>query len=290
MSKSEIDLKIKTNPLDSNIEKYICSKLDLSPYKSYAKMSDKEINNLFEKIEAKYENSPIQLPKYFCKEIILSIRANLMREHMIKMHKKVLSAKSKIILDYNDGMNVLKLSSKYDGSPLNLLRLIFMDKYKKKLTQLIKKNNILSLRDKKQLELGISNDLYALINQDEILKKSNNFEFLIQKILDLNGIKYKTQNQLAEEQIKKLNKAVNTPDFLILDNLTINGNKIKWIDAKNFYGLDNQYIRKRIKEQTKKYLNTWGLGAIIFNLGFCSELKLNDILFIDYYSFEKYLS
>jgi len=290
MSKSEIDLKIKTNPLDSNIEKYICSKLDLSPYKSYAKMSDKEINNLFEKIEAKYENSPIQLPKYFCKEIILSIRANLMREHMIKMHKKVLSAKSKIILDYNDGMNVLKLSSKYDGSPLNLLRLIFMDKYKKKLTQLIKKNNILSLRDKKQLELSISNDLYALINQDEILKKSNNFEFLIQKILDLNGIKYKTQNQLAEEQIKKLNKAVNTPDFLILDNLTINGNKIKWIDAKNFYGLDNQYIRKRIKEQTKKYLNTWGLGAIIFNLGFCSELKLNDILFIDYYSFEKYLS
>jgi hypothetical protein len=148
---------------------------------------------------------------------------------------------------------------------------------------------MLSPRDEKQLEIGASNDLYALINQDEVLKKSNNFEFSIQNILDSLGIKYKTQNELAIEQIKELNKAINTPDFLILDDLIINGNKIKWIDAKNFYGLNNQYIKKRIKHQTKKYLDEWGSGAIIFNLGFCSELKLNNILFMDYYSFEKYL-
>lgn len=289
MNKSKIDLKIKITPLDYSIEKYICSKLDLTPYKSYTKMSEKEINELFEKVKKKFKNTSILIPEYFCKEIILSIRANLMREHMIVTHKKILMSKKNIVNDYDSGMNILKLSTKYDGSPLNLLRLIFMDKYDKKLTQLIKKNNILSLRDKNQLELGVSNDLYALINQDEILKKSANFEFKIQKILDSLGIKYKTQNELAIEQIKKLSKAINTPDFLILDNLIINGNEIKWIDAKNFYGLNNQYMKKRIKHQTKKYLDSWGSGAIIFNLGFCSELKLNNILFIDYYSFEKYL-
>lgn len=288
MNKSEIDLKIKFDPLDYNIEKYICSKLDLSPYKSYTKMNEKEIEHLFEKVKKKFENTSIHMPKYFCKEIILSIRANLMREHMIMTHKKILKEKKSIIDDYDNGMNILNLSSKYDGSPLNLLRLIFMDKYNKKLTQLIKKNNM-NLRDKKQLQIAMSNDLYALINQDNVLKKSNDFELKIQIILDSLGIRYKTQNQLAEEQIKNLNKAINTPDFLILDNLIINGNNIKWIDAKNFYGIDNQYIRKRIKHQTKKYLNTWGSGAIIFNLGFCSKLKLNDILFIDYYTFEKKL-
>lgn len=289
MNKLEFNFEIQIISLDSNIENYICSKLDLSPYKSYAKMSDNEINNLYKKVIKKFNNSPIMIPEYFCEEIILSIRANLMREHMIKNHKKVLSSKYLIISDYKNGINILRLSSKYDGSPLNLLRLIFMKIYEKKLTELIKNDSILNSRDKKELDIAIHNDLYALINQDEVLKKSVNFELKIQKILDTIGIRYKTQVQLAEEQIKKSNKATNTPDFLILDNLIINGNKIKWIDAKNFYGLNTNYLKKRIKEQTKKYINAWGCGAIIFNLGFCSKLNITDILFIDYYSFEKNL-
>ena len=140
---------------------------------------------------------------------------------------------------------------------------------------------------KKELDLAIENDLYALINQDEVLKKSSEFELKIQSILDSIGIRYKTQEELVEIQIKELGKAINTPDFLILDDLKINGKKINWIDAKNFYGLNTNYLKKRIKHQTKKYLNEWGSGAIIFNLGFGSNLALDDILFIDYDSFEK---
>ena len=295
MSKSKIDIDMVIIPLNNNIEKYICSKLDLRPYKSYAPMNEKEIEYLYRMILNKFTNSSIlnpnpnlnPIPKYFCKEIILSIRANLMRDHMIINHKKVLSSKYNIISDYDNGMGVLELSTKYDGSPLNLLRLIFDEKYGKKLTQLIKKNKILNLRDKKELDIAISNDLYALINQDQVLKKSTDFELKIQKILDSNNIRYKTQEQLAQEQIKKSNIATNTPDFLILDDLFINGEKINWIDAKNFYGLNTPYIKKRIKHQTKKYLDAWGPGSIIFNLGFSSKLMINGILFIDFYSFEK---
>jgi hypothetical protein len=287
MSKSNFDIEMEIIPLNYNIEKYICLKLELNPYKSYAPMSEKEIEYMYQRVLNKFTNTSIPIPKYFCKEIILSIRANLMRDHMITNHKKVLSSKHSIIDDYENGMGILELSTKYDGSPLNLLRLIFAEKFGKKLTQLIKKNKILSPRDKKELELAISNDLYALINQDEVLKKSTNFELKIQKILDLNNIRYKTQEQLVEEQIKKSNIATNTPDFLILDDLFINGIKINWIDAKNFYGLNTPYIKKRIKHQTKKYLDTWGSGSIIFNLGFSSKLIVNDILFIDFYSFEK---
>ena len=290
MIKSKFNYEIEIIPLNYFVEKYICSKLNLSPYESYAPMSEKEIDNLFEKIKNKFKKTSIQIPEYFSEKIILSIRANLMREHMILTHKKLLSLKNNIINDYNNYMEILKLSTKYDGSPLNLLRIIFMRKYNKKLTQLMVRDELLNSRDKKELDTAISNDLYALINQNEILKKSSDFEQLIQKILDSLGIRYKTQDDLAKEQIKKSNKATNTPDFLILDNLFINGIKINWIDAKNFYGLDNQYVKKRIKKQTKKYIDAWGSGAIIFNLGFGSKLKLNNILFIDYYSFEKNLS
>lgn len=289
MNKSNYDYDIYINPLDSNIEKYICSKLDLSPYKSYSKMSDEEIEKIYNKIINKFKSTSIKLPEYFCPEIILSIRANLMRSHMIKNHKKLITNKLNIMEDYKNGMGVLELSTKYDGSPLNILRLVFSSKYKKKLTQIIKKKNILSTRDSLQLDLAISNDLYALINQDEVLKKSTDFELKIQKILDKLGIRYKTQEQLAKEQIEQNDKATNTPDFLILDDLWINGQKINWIDAKNFYGLNTQYVVKRIKHQTKKYINAWGTGSIVFNLGFSSKLKIQNILFMDYYSFEKYL-
>lgn len=287
MVKSKIDLKIDTKPLDNNIEKYIISKLDLTPYKSYCKMTDEEINNLYEKTMDKFNNSFIEIPKYFCKEIILSIRANLMREHMIKTHKKLIANKYNIFKDYKKGLDVLKLSEKYDASPLNILRQVFSFLYKKKLTEIIKKKSILESKDKKELDIAISNDLYALINQEEILKKSTDFEKKVQNILDNLNIKYKTQEQLAKKQIKKFGKAINTPDFLIIDNLTINNIRINWIDAKNFYGLNTKYLKKRIIHQTKKYLNKWGTGAIIFNLGFSSDLNIDDILLIDYFSFEK---
>lgn len=287
MVKSKFDLNLKINPLNSNIEKYIWNKLDLTPYKSYGKMTDEEINKIYNKVIEKFNYKTNGLPKYFCQSIILSIRANIMRNHMIKNHKKVVSSKLKITEDYNDGLGVLELSTKYDGSPLNILRLIFANKYKKKLTQLIGKKKILSARDNEQLELAIDNDLYALINQDEVLKKSTEFELQIQSILDNLGIKYKTQEQLAQEQIEESDKATNTPDFLILDDLWINGMKINWIDAKNFYGLNTPYLKSRIKSQTKKYLDAWGSGSIIFCLGFNSKLKIPGILFIDFYSFEK---
>lgn len=296
MSKSEFDYNIHINPLDSNIEKYIFSKLDLTPYKSYSKMTDKEIEKIYNKVINKFKSKSLTsststrsspgLPEYFCPEIILSIRANLMRSHMIINHKKVVSYGPNIIKDYNNGMGVLELSTKYDGSPLNILRLVFDFKYKKKLTQLIKGNKILSSRDTTQLDIAISNDLYALINQDKILKKSTEFELKIQEILDKLGVHYKTQEQLAQEQLEESDKVTNTPDFLILDDLWINEQKINWIDAKNFYGLNTQYVKKRIKHQTKKYLDAWGSGSIIFSLGFSSKLKIPGILFIDYYSFE----
>lgn len=290
MGKTKFDYNLQINPLDSNIEKYIISKLDLTPYKSYTKMTDKEIDKIYNKVIKKFYSTSADYSNNFRPEIILSIRANLMRAHMIITHKKVLSSKNNIINDYVHGLNILKLSTKYDCSPLNLLRIIFLKKYKKKLTQLISKKKTLSLKDSEQLDLAISNDLYALINQDEILKKSTEFEIKIQKILDNLGIKYKTQEQLAKEQIEKSNIATNTPDFLILDDLWINGHKINWIDAKNFYGLNTKYIEKRIKHQTKKYINAWGSGSIIFNLGFSSKLKVDNILFIDYYSFENNLT
>ena len=62
----------------------------------------------------------------------------------------------------------------------------------------------------------------------------------------------------------------------------INNVKINWIDAKNFYGANNNLFIKRLKKQTKKYIDGYGTGCIIFRLSFCSTLNFDNILLLDY--------
>jgi hypothetical protein len=283
MDSKNIKIDIKINPLDSLIEKMVLEKLNKKPPESYNKIDPDELNFIYNEVINKFS---LPKTKYFSTQIILSIRANFMREHMMITHKKIISKEKLIIIDYNSGMDLKDLVSKYDGSPLNLLRIIFQHKYHKKLTKIINKTKILNNRDKLYLNWAIKHDVYALINQNEILTKSNEFEEKIALILDKLNIKYKTQNDLAKEQIVKYNKIINTPDFIILDDFYINKNKINWIDAKNFYGSKSKFMIKKIKSQTQKYIDSWGYGAIIFNLGFNSELVIENILMIDFISFQ----
>ena len=283
MSDKNINIDLKINPLNNSIEKMVLEKLNKKPPESYDKINSDELNFIYNEVINNF--SPTET-KNFSNQIIISIRANMMREHMMFTHGKIISKEKSIVSDYNSGFDLEDLVTKYDGSPLNLLRIIFQYKYHKKLTKIIKNKNILSHHDKSQLDWAILHDAYALINQDEILTKSNEFEEKIAHILTTLNIKYKTQSDLAKEQIEQSNKSINTPDFLILNNLYINNVKINWIDAKNFYGSKSKFMIKKIKAQTKKYIDTWGSGAIIFNLGFNSELDIQNILMIDFVSFE----
>lgn len=277
-----INIDIKLNPFDDQIEKKIINKINKNPPESYDTMNPNELDNIYNLVKNNFSEKQT---KNLSIKTILSIRGNYMREHMIYRHKSLMSNKKKIIQDYLDGIQLEKLVQKYDGSPLNLLRIIFEHKYHMKLTKIIKNQNILESQDLTQLEWAINHDAYALINQDDILTKSNEFEDKIKILLDKLNIRYKTQNQLIEEQVIP----TNTPDFLILDDFYLNGTKINWIDAKNFYGSKSKFIIKKIQSQTKKYIKEWGTGAIIFNLGFNSELFFDNILLVDFDSFENYI-
>ena len=82
----------------------------------------------------------------------------------------------------------------------------------------------------------------------------------------------------------KFGKAINTPDFLITSEFIINNKKINWIDAKNFYGSNIEFIISKIKKQIKKYLESYGSGCLIFNYGFNSNLLFQDVIILDYES------
>ncbi len=272
-----LKININTFPIKNIVEKFVIKNLNKIAPQSYAPISEKEVERVYNKSISEFSTQ-----KNLTKEVIVSIRNNYMRNYMIFNHKNLIKNSKKIIEDYNNGMDVVKISGSYDISPLNILREVFNKKYKNKLTKLILNPKLLSTHDIKQLELAVENDVYALIDQSQIKKDSIGFEKDIENILIKNGVKFKTQDDLVEEQMKTHGKPINTPDFLIESDLYINGSKVNWIDAKNFYGANIPFVKDKIKKQTRKYLDTWGPGCIIFKLGFNEKLRFNNILMINY--------
>jgi hypothetical protein len=276
-----INMLIKN--ISNDIEKKLIKLLNLKAPTCYNEISDKELQK-FKNMEDKNNN--------INKELFISLRNSIIRYKMIIRHNILIKNTNKMIEDYNNGVDILNISKKYDGSPLNILRIIYKSMYPyisfKTLIGPIQPNSghtKLSEEDKKQFIKASKNDKYAVINQDKMHEDSLLFEKEIEKILITNNIKYKTQETLCKEQIKKYDKCISTPDFLILTKFVINNIDIKWIDAKNFYGANNKFIISSIKKQTEKYIRLYGNGIIVFKLGCNEKLVFDNIICISYDQF-----
>jgi len=77
-----------------------------------------------------------------------------------------------------------------------------------------------------------------------------------------------------------------TPDFLLLDDVYINGQKVKWIDCKCYYGSAGMgiYGRKSLQRVSQDYNEKFGPGAVIFAFGYCESfdaLRESGVLLLD---------
>ena len=204
---------------------------------------------------------------------------------IIKDSSKLESSMNKINKLYKKGIKLSWISRKYDLSPILILKNIFSNNFsKEKIKDFFygKQLNKLNKFDLEQLNFAKENDIFNKVDQTEQIKNSENFELEIRKFLIKNKIKFKTQNELAKEQIKKYGKTINTPDFLILSDFYINDKKINWIDAKNFYGANTFLIKKNIQKQITKYIDEFGFGSIIFSLNFSEKLYFDNVILINF--------
>jgi hypothetical protein len=125
------------------------------------------------------------------------------------------------------------------------------------------------------------NDDYALVNQKEMEENAKKYEKQIEEILKINKIKYKTQEEITEEQKREYGNAKATPDFVIISELYINNKKINWIDVKNYYGENDKFIIKSLSQQKERNENFFNEGCFIFKLGYNELLnkKYNFLVF-----------
>jgi hypothetical protein len=267
--------------ISNDIERKLIKLINFKPPQCYNEISENELQQ-FKNMQEKNNYDDVN------KELFISLRNSCIRYKMIVKHSILIKNTKKMVRDYNNKVDILRISKKYDGSPLNILRIIYKSIYSNlSFKTLLNDNsyNALNEEDKKQFIKANKNDKFAVINQDKMHEDSLLFEKEIEKILIKNNIKYKTQDMLCKEQTKEHGKCISTPDFLILSKFVINNVEIKWIDAKNFYGANNNFIINSIKKQTEKYVRLYGNGIIIFKLGCNEKLVFDNILCINYNQF-----
>lgn len=116
-------------------------------------------------------------------------------------------------------------------------------------------------------------DDYSIENEKDKLKYATEFENEIEQLLIAHNIEFKTQQILQEEQTKLYGKSISTPDFLLTTPIIFDNMEVHWIDAKNYYCANNNFVQTKIRKQAKKYIENYGNGIIISPLGYSENIQ-----------------
>ena len=139
----------------------------------------------------------------------------------------------------------------------------------------------LSSWELQQLQTAKEHDV---VSYDTKSTAAEDWEDIIYSYLDDQGINYITEESLRLHGYEDRG----TPDCVLLDDLSINGKQIKWIEFKCFYasGLnENKYFTKNaLLQQVEKYNAEFGpCGAVILKNGFSERIsqRYPTTLFLD---------
>jgi hypothetical protein len=127
-------------------------------------------------------------------------------------------------------------------------------------------------RDRVATAQALQADQAANRNEKLVRGYSRGFEVQVEAFFNRHGVAFRTEQQLAEEQVREGGRAVCTPDLLFADPVTINGSPVFWVDAKCYYLPGGcSYLRRSLDAQVKRCNDHYGPGAIIFKHG-CSAV------------------
>ena len=146
-------------------------------------------------------------------------------------------------------MSLLALSSKHDISPCWLAKHVY---------------DRAPTKEEQECDLTVP-------SQEEEAKGrllATAFEEEVAQDLTAMGIAFVSE---ADQKATSKRQHSGTPDFLFTAPVLVRGHWIKWIEVKNTCGVDELLLRTRLLKQTKKYLESYGAGAILFKYG-CGAL------------------
>jgi hypothetical protein len=237
---------------------------------NYSPMTEQEIQSLSKYIQRSSTRMSTRQA--------MSLRNALLQQKAVKRHY-ILVKDSKILArKYNRGESVLSLSRQFDYPPVNVFRAVLTGLgYSKKRIKTCLQNprEKLESREYHEFEAAEKADIVSNMDQEFGHQRGEVFEDIVGNFLKENGITFVRQDVLAAEQLEKFKKAIATPDFLFIDNVEINGQRVAWIDVKSFYGANTKLRLKKTRNQAARYIDYWGTGAIFFLEGFGASFQIN---------------
>ena len=251
-----------------------------------------QISELIENTIKNYEPVNSKNSEYLLKTIsesnnisldgVISLRNMIATQKSINSFKKINVNKiNNVVNDYKllsnlTNQNVKQFFKKYDIPPLKIINIL--------------KDNGLKI-NQKLYQYAEKNDSENQKSMNIILKNADDFEKNLINWIKVKypSIKFKTQEQLVEEQTKLYGKPFATPDILFDEPIliTVSDNKseitqlIKWIDAKNYTLMHIPFIMNSLKNQSEKYLQHFGPGAFAFHYGINKNINIPNILILD---------
>lgn len=259
MKNYTIDFKKISKSEEINMRKIV------SKYKGFGEIKDENLNKISNKLNLD-------------KKLVLSFRSQYLKNKVIRNSYIIKKDIIKISSEYSKN-NILDLSLKYDVSPMTIFRSVIKHKYPD-IVSLKKSIHLLNDYDRNQLNLAEKNDIVAPLNQDNSKKKADEYEEKIGKFLKKKNISFKTEVETAEEQKRQYGIVKATPDFLLDKPIIINNKIVNWIEVKNFYGTNINFLFNKIRKQTEKYYKKWGSGCLVYRYGVYQELKLKHVCII----------
>ncbi len=104
-------------------------------------------------------------------------------------------------------------------------------------------------------------------------------ETILAEWLEKKGISYKSEYDLRNEGFAK------TPDFLLNEELDVDGVSICWIESKALFGDEKEHDHY-IKKQFRDYEENYGTGMIVYWYGFIDTICFNGNMIKDYRFFD----
>lgn len=210
----------------------------------------------------------------------LSMRRSYLRNQVLIKHQSIVAKKSHIKQLYDEGKTIVEIAKNYEYSPVMIFRILLQARGINSKVVISKitidpssefAESYLSKRDKLELADAIKNDIINLPDQSPIIDAADKFEVDVEACFE--NYPHFTQEHMVKEQTLLYGKPVATPDLHFPEGVIINGVKVYWIDAKNFYGANINNIRSSLVKQAKRYTQLYGAGAYIFKYSYATGLK-----------------
>jgi len=274
-----------TKQTDTSIEYYINwpeHRVDIVSYTELVKLVQDD-NDYAPLTPDKLQDIKRRLTNKLPDDTIVAIRTIIVKNKIIKSHHKLTWIVPQVDKHY-DNIPLVDLARRRKMPPLTLWRAIL--EYRgfsvaEIFAARCSPEDILTGWDLKQFMSANEADIENIHLSQHIAKiAAFNEDTFVQYFKSI-GIKLQTQEDLTIDQIAKFGRPINTPDLLFIDVVYINGNRIHWIDYKDYIATEISFLYTSNAKQSARYVNEWGPGVLCYHRGVIEGVTIPNTILLD---------